>query len=894
MNPPHGLLSSNGGSFDVSNTIFLVRSFVRLLSVGGRKGRKMKTTETEEELGFPVKPYDIQIRFARELIGTIDRGMIGVFESPTGTGKSLSIICGSLSWISAADGSRSEPPKAAAVVQGKPEEEKIEQEDDWIAATAKKREEERIKDDERMRMQRRNELRKKLHEMKETESKDRWEAAPSAKRKKDVGDEEEEEEEEEVDFCLGDYRSDDDDDDEGSIRTKSQKDEDEEGEGGKNSDDEDFDELKVLYSSRTHSQLSQFIGEFKRTRWSEDLTMVCLASRKQLCVNEAVNVAGRSAATITERCLDLIEKSGCKFCTDRQLQQSFRNNVLSHPRDIEELVDLGKKLGCCPYYGTRRAIKYAQLVILPYQMLLHKPTRESLGVRLQGNVVIADEAHNIVEAINDVHSTEVSLDQIETSLGQLTAYRDRFLSMLNPKNLVRVKQLVNLVEGLRGSLARATPATPDSVVMSTNEFVFHAKIDSFDLFKIVRFCEKSKIAFKVNGFSESKARQQARARRRGQAEEGNAAEPLVRHRPPVLQLVAFLESLSNPDSDGRVLVRRPAQGEPEREATPVGLRYLLLNPERHFRDVVKESRSVILAGGTLEPLPALLRQLFDETELGRIHRFSCGHVIPPENLLVLTLCEGPSKVAFDFTFQSRSSPTLVDDLGRALANLSNVVPDGIVCFFPSYAYLEAVLSRWSTTGMLATIDRKKKLFKEPRESEHVSRALDQFRTFIDSTFPGSPISGTATGAMLLCVVGGKMSEGINFADGLGRCVVVIGMPYPNINDPVLKEKLKHSGEATFYDDMCMKAVNQSIGRAIRHANDFAIVVLADRRFARPSTREKLPRWMADRLPSPVPETFSSTFSSAARFFTSKKTTQAAIEETRRGGIPATPKKIEMK
>lgn len=51
----------------------------------------------------------------------------------------------------------------------------------------------------------------------------------------------------------------------------------------------------------------------------------------------------------------------------------------------------------------------------------------------------------------------------------------------------------------------------------------------------------------------------------------------------------------------------------------------------------------------------------------------------------------------------------MDETGRILSNVCNVVPGGVVCFFPSYEYLRRITSHWEAGGVLTRLAAKKKV-----------------------------------------------------------------------------------------------------------------------------------------------------------------------------------------
>lgn len=144
------------------------------------------------------------------------------------------------------------------------------------------------------------------------------------------------------------------------------------------------DDVKIYFCSRTHSQLAQFVRELRRVNlpevsWAaemdasdpEDKVVVKhlpLGSRKNLCINPKVSRLG-SAPAINERCLELQQSHTskdhkCPFIPNKEnetLVNDFRDHTLAKIRDIEDLGQLGKKIGICPYYASRATIKASEV-----------------------------------------------------------------------------------------------------------------------------------------------------------------------------------------------------------------------------------------------------------------------------------------------------------------------------------------------------------------------------------------------------------------------------------------------------------------------------------------------------------------------------------------------------
>ncbi|XP_014474402.1 PREDICTED: probable ATP-dependent RNA helicase DDX11 isoform X2 [Dinoponera quadriceps] len=714
--------------------------------------------EPPQEFPFPFPPYEIQKQFMKELYNCLESGGLGLFESPTGTGKSLSLICGALKWL--VDHEKSEKREltsAIAVIDGKIK--NCERPtDDWFSAQTEliqlnaEKQTFQAKLNGILEFEGEKEKFKRMIESKAAKTKTaqrvRQQFGSLQKKPADQGKAEEvgsDVSDTEKDLILEDPLSD--------------------SEGSSEEEDKEeplFKNTKIFFCSRTHSQLTQFVHELQRSPYSEDISVVPLSSRQNYCINKSVRKL-KHINLINETCLQLQRRkttvkkekdlkrskttNGCPFVPGDQ--KLLMAGVLTTVQDVEEIVRKGQESNTCPYYGSRKSVKNGQLILVPYNSILHKNTRVSLGIDLKENILIIDEAHNLLDAIEGMHSSVITGRNLLHCYSQLSQYQKKFDSLFSAKSVLYLNQLSFCLKKFLILFGATTKSHPNDEVDKSivpklykiEEFELFTEIDTVNIFKLLEFVKASKLVHKLQGFVEQYGNNvkigEQKTTKSGITEflnsiknkdtpsqeagsiagTTNTGEEVTSS--PLMAILSFLESLKSSCLDGRIYVLPGAtigQGI---------VKFLLLNPAAHFHDIVKDARSVVLAGGTMEPMSEFIDQLFlmAGATTDRITTFSCDHVIPKENIISNVVMRGPTGVELEFSFHNRQDTKLLDELGRTLLNLCNIVPAGVVVFFPSYKFEDAVFKHLDKSGVLSKISVKKCIYREPKLASQVFSSL---------------------------------------------------------------------------------------------------------------------------------------------------------------------------
>lgn len=614
--------------------------------------------------------------------------------------------------------------------------------------------------------------------------------------------------------------------------------------------------VKIFYSSRTHTQLLQVVAELKRCpatllagpSGAGGLKITVLGSREQYCVNPKVQKD--KTTNRNDACNTLLKENKCPyFAASSLLAKQIGNQIM----DLEDLVTRGKKEISCPFFAAKRSMADAHIVFLPYNYLMDPSIRAGLADQIKGSVVIFDEAHNVEDVSRDAASIEMSLDAMQTTIHQLAAIGGEALELGKACD-----ELSHLLGGLAAWAHNRVAATSDNGLAADNSVVLEGQV------AIASILLQESISITPHTLLEYRAYLQLLKSKDDKDESSQEPSPAAgaKRKPTTLSngLVGQIDSLlycleflvadeGRYSRDFRVaMITKWQSGGTAYKSGGKHDKFLCiwcLNPAVAFRALAESTRSLILTSGTLSPLRAFAAELGVEFK----HTLEANHVCDINKQLVALGVQRMNNELLDCTFKNAERLDFQSAIGDAVHLVATSTPGGVLVFFPSYAMLERCSNRWKQTGLWDALERVKPISIETKgSSEEFDRAVVQYRA----------LCAQQSGGLFFAVFRGKLSEGIDFRDEQARAVVIVGIPFPNTRDLVVGLKKQHQDQAKrravglpvqplsgneWYEQQAYRALNQALGRVIRHRHDYGAIVLLDHRFREPRVVDNLSKWM---------------------------------------------------
>eukprot|EP00037_Helgoeca_nana_P018997 m.183767 g.183767 ORF g.183767 m.183767 type:complete len:1212 (-) comp24671_c0_seq2:55-3690(-) len=616
---------------------------------------------------------------------------------------------------------------------------------------------------------------------------------------------------------------------------------------------------KIFFGTRTHKQITQVVKELRQSGYGKTTRMCVLASREHTCVHPQVSKASNKNEECSKLHNDMAQGGpGCSFFRNMH-SLSFHPSLKPYGKlavwDIEDLVKLGKKVKGCGYYASREMLEGADIVFAPYNYLIDPVIRKSMGIDVTDSVIIIDEAHNIEDSARESASLTLPTDTLRDTVTELSV---AFAVSADDPGLSSLVSVTTAV--LAWIDATGEGFSSDGRAAASN--------DNFDSASKIITGRQAAVVFETFGITKvtvAPLQQHLDEILTAQAEA--SADPMVE---PTLgaRTVGTLKSLllvlgfllcggDTRLEDYKVVVERKSalverEGKTSRELQ-LSVGFWCLNPAVAYKSMADDARTVILTSGTMSPLDTF------SSELGSTfpHTIEANHVIKSDQVWAGTLASAESGRKLQLTYRDVDTFTLQDDVGAVVLRTCKVVPSGVLVFAPSYALLDKFVTRWKTTGLWKELSKLKVVVVEPKGGSK-SDFEGKLKKFYNAIKAVRTRKAKHTGGLFLAVVRGKVSEGLDFADDNARAVISLGIPFPNARDQNVLMKKEYNSKWSkknalmngdqWYETQAFRALNQGLGRCIRHRDDWGAILIVDCRFA---TKERytaaISKWVRQRL-----------------------------------------------
>jgi DNA excision repair protein ERCC-2 len=578
---------------------------------------------------------------------------------------------------------------------------------------------------------------------------------------------------------------------------------------------------KIVYTTRTNAQQRQVILELREIREKNkdiknELFGVGIQGRSNMCI-QARNDPELSKGTSEElsRYCSREKKyaknsssknKGCiyyKNFLDKEKCEKAKNWFKENLPTAEEFIDFCESAQICPYEINKQLMRDAKIVVVPYiyvfELAIRNMLFDSLAVPEENMILIVDEAHNLPDYIRDLHSVQLSMYMLNFCLTEAEKYGDP--SMLDGKFTVTdfCKILIEILRDLRDTYVygilengiRKIPVKNNDAFIPSHEFetelLSRLKITSKKLHDVIG----DLIAYgeKIQEYREK---------------EGKLPRSFLH------KLGLFLDFWINVEMNhyAKLVVDASSGKNPRIEA-------FCLDPSIGT-EIIRYFHSSVHMSGTLEPLEEYRDSLglADKTEL-----VSYPSPFSKNNRKIFFVEDVTTK--YD---EISKDDKIINRMINHVSSICNTFPKNTMVFFPSFS----VMSMFRRNEDICKINRCV-LFEEQAMSQIA--LMDLVSEFKEKG------EDEGDGAALFSVMGGRISEGMDFPAEQLEIAVIVGIPYPK---PTARQRaLQHYYDIKFrkgweyiVEAPTARKMLQSIGRLIRDENDRGVAVILDRRASR--------------------------------------------------------------